>query len=330
MFTPTRRQAIAAAPLALLAPRIARAQTVTATPLKVMVFPGLGNLPLFAAQENGIFARRGLAIEILNTPNSQELREGLAAGRHQIVHGGVDNAVAMAEGGTDIAVFLGGDNGYNRLFVQPEIQGFADLRGKTVIVDAPDTAYALVLYKMMAMNGLPRGSYEVKLAGATFARLEVMLRDRSVAATMLNPPFSLRAEEAGLRPLATATDVVGPYLANSAWTLRAWARENPEVLVRYIQSVVEGLRWSLNPANAEPASALLASRLRLPADAARRNLALMAHPETGYARDARFDMEGFHNVLRIRAETLGTWGGTPPAPERYLDLAPYERALATM
>jgi len=295
-----------------------------------MVFPGLPNLPIFAAQAIGAFARRGLRVEVLNTPNSQELRDGLAQGRHQIVHGGVDNAVAMAESGVDIGVFIGGDNGYNGLFAQPEITGYDDLRGRTVIVDALDTAYALVAYKILAMNGLPRGSYEVRLAGATFARLEVMLRDKSAAATILNPPFTLQAEEAGLKRLALATEVVGPYLANSGWALRAWVRANQDVLVRYIQGYIEGLRWTLAPANTEAAAELLVARLRLPVPIAQRSLALMTAPATGYARDGRFDMEGFRNVLRIRAETLGAWGGTPPDPARYLELGLYDRALATL
>ena len=37
--------------------------------------------------------------------------------------------------------------------------------------------------------------------------------------------------------------------------------------------------------------------------------------------------EGFRNVLRLRADMLGTWGGKPPAPEKYLDLSYYDRAL---
>jgi len=49
--------------------------------------------------------------------------------------------------------------------------------------------------------------------------------------------------------------------------------------------------------------------------------------QKAYATDARLDMAGFRNVLRLRAEMLGTWGGTPPAPDRYLDLSYYHRAL---
>src|SRR6266550_528875 len=43
------------------------------TKLKVMVFPGLSNLPIFAAQHKDLFAKQGLAIDLLNTPNSDVL-----------------------------------------------------------------------------------------------------------------------------------------------------------------------------------------------------------------------------------------------------------------
>ena len=54
---------------------------------------------------------------------------------------------------------------------------------------------------------------------------------------------------------------------------------------------------------------------------------LMTDPKFGLARDARFDMQGFRNVLALRAEIEGSWGGKPPAPERYVDLSYYENAL---
>ena len=74
--------------------------------------------------------------------------------------------------------------------MQPEIGAVADLRGKTVIVDAPNTAYALQLYEMLARAGLKKGDYEVKVVGATFRRAEAIRSDKTIAASMLNPPFS--------------------------------------------------------------------------------------------------------------------------------------------
>src|SRR5215475_8321052 len=97
----------------------ARAQT----PLKVIVFPGLSNLAQFSALSQGFYTKRGLAVELVNTPNSDELRAGLAAGRYQIAHAGVDNAVAQVETAkVDLFIFMGGNNGFNNLIVQPEIK----------------------------------------------------------------------------------------------------------------------------------------------------------------------------------------------------------------
>jgi ABC-type nitrate/sulfonate/bicarbonate transport system substrate-binding protein len=321
------RRAVLGAAFALAAPRIALAQV---TNLKVMVFPGLANLPLFAGQSQGFFAKRGLSVEILNTPNSDVLREGLARGDHQLVVAGVDNAVAMKVDGHDIGILIGGDSAFNSLYVKPEIRTWSDLRGRTLIVDSPRTAYAVAAYRMLEMNGLPRGSYEVKPTGGTFARYELMLRDPTAHASMLNPPFSLQAEDNGIRKLADLTEVLGPYLGNAGWAMRDWARQNPDVVTRYLASYVEGIRWMLAPANRDAVVALIAERLRLQPAMAARNLALLTAPRTGSAVDGRFDLEGFRNVLKIRAEVLGSWGGTPPAPEGFLDLGYWERAVATL
>src|SRR5258708_39560102 len=113
------------------------------THLTTMVFQGVQNLPLFAAQQKGFFAKHGLAVDQRIAPSSQELRDGLAQGRYQIVHTSVDNAIAMAEQAkVDIVVVMGGDNGWNDLFVRPDIRSDGELRGKTAAVDAPGTAFA--------------------------------------------------------------------------------------------------------------------------------------------------------------------------------------------
>src|SRR5262249_59976308 len=58
------------------------------TQLKVIVFPTLSNLAQFAAQSQGYYSKRGLAVDLIYTPSSEELRSGLAPRRYQIAHGG--------------------------------------------------------------------------------------------------------------------------------------------------------------------------------------------------------------------------------------------------
>ena len=247
--------------------------------LKVMVFPGLSNFSIFAAQHKGLYAKHGLAIELLNTPNSEVLRNGLAKGDHQIAHAAVDNAVAMAElAKADIAIVAGGDNGLNRIFVQPDINSYADLRGKTVIVDAPNTAYALVLYKVLKDNGLNKGDYIIKPVGGTTQRLEAMTKDKTYGAAILNPPFSFRAVQAGLKDMGAAARAMGAYQAGGIFVMRDWAKVNSDTLVRYIRANVEGLRWAFDPANKAETIQLLADRLKLSPDVAARTYAVATDP----------------------------------------------------
>jgi ABC-type nitrate/sulfonate/bicarbonate transport system substrate-binding protein len=298
------------------------------TQLKVMVFPGMSNFSIFAAQHKNLFAKHGLAIELLNTPNSRVLREGLAKGDHQIAHAAVDNAVAMVElAKADVAIVTGGDNGFNHIFVQPEINAYADLRGKTVVVDAPNTAYALLLYKVLKDAGLNKGDYVVKPVGGTTARLEAMTKDKANAAGLLNPPFSFRAKAAGLKDMGATATAIGSYQSDGAFVMREWAKANSDTLVRYISAYVEGRRWALDPANKAEAIALLAERLKLAPEVAAQSYAVATDPADGIAKDARFDMDGFKNVLKLRAEIEGQWGGNPPPPDKYIDLSYYERAL---
>jgi ABC-type nitrate/sulfonate/bicarbonate transport system substrate-binding protein len=294
--------------------------------LTIMVFPGMQNLPLFAAQAKGLFARRGLAVDIKMAPSSEEQRAGLADGRWQIIHAGIDNAVAMAEvAKVDIAIVCGGDNSFNHVIAQPDIRSFADLRGKTMVVDAPDTAYAFQLYEILKRNGLDKGAYTVKPVGATLKRLAAMKEDKTVSASMMNPPFSLLAMKSGMRDMGAAASLLGAYQATGGAVLRSWARTNSDVLVKYLQAYVEGLRWSLDPNNRDEAIRLLTDNLKLPPEIAAATYVVAADPADGLAKDAKFDMEGFRNVLKLRADWTGA---APGAPEKYLDLSYYQKAVA--
>src|SRR2546422_10972800 len=93
------------------------------TPLRVKMFPGAQALPVMAAASQGIFERHGLKVEVLFTVNSQEQRDGLAAGEFQIAQAAVDNAVAMVEPARhDVVIVTGGASRMNQVFRQTAIR----------------------------------------------------------------------------------------------------------------------------------------------------------------------------------------------------------------
>jgi len=150
------------------------------------------------------------------------------------------------------------------------------------------------------------------------------VEDKNNAASILNLPYSLQAAALGMKSLGRTTDMLGPYQAAGAFTLRSWANANANTLEQYIAAFVESLRWTLDMRNRAEAVSLLADKFKLPKNIAERTYELMSDPTFGFAPDAKFNMEGFKNVLAVRAETEGVM---PAAPERYVDLSYYERAM---
>jgi ABC-type nitrate/sulfonate/bicarbonate transport system substrate-binding protein len=299
------------------------------TPLRVNVFPGSQNLPIFIGLDRGIFAKHGLKLELQNTPGSPEQRAGLAEGKFEIAHAAVDNAVAMVEtAGRDTIIVMGGDASMNEFMVRPEIAGIADIKGKVVAVDAPNTAYALVAKKILKNNGLLEGrDYTVRPVGGTLARSQAMATNPELVAGIVNLPFSIIIQEKGLKSLGRTRDLIGPYQATGGFVMRPWAQANAEVLERYIAAYVESLRIAMDPANKGEAVAALVKRLKLDPKVAEQTVEQLMIPGFGLAPEARFDMQGFQTVLALRAEIEGQWGGKPPAPDKYLDLGYYDRAM---
>jgi len=314
----------------LLASGLAVAQDLK--PVRVKVFPGSQNLPLYVGVDKGVFAARGLKVEPLFTTSSTELRDGLAKGDFEIAHAAVDNLVAMVElARQDAVIVMGGDSSMNEFFVQPEIRSLQDLKGRTVIVDAPNTAYALQAKKILLLQGLKEGQdYTVKPIGGTMFRAKAMQENKDYAASILNPPFSIQIARQVMKSMGRVVHLLGPYQATGAFVMRGWGQANQATLERYLAAYVESTRWALTPANKPECVALLAKWLKLPNDIADRTYDLLADPRFGLAPDARFDAEGFKNVLALRAEIEGQWGGKPPSPDRYVDLSYYERAVRTV
>lgn len=307
------------------------AQAAEPTLVRVKVFGGLSNLPIFAGQARGVFARHGLRVETEQTPDSDVLRSGLAAGAFEIAAAGVDNALAMVDtAGADVIIVMGGDSAMNSLIVQRDIASIAELRGKPFIVDAPNTAYALVAKKILSLNGLQAGrDYTVVPTGGTPRRFQLMKEKPEYAGTMMGPPFSIMAEKLGMRNLGSAVSLIGPYQGSGAFVMRKWARDHTDTLERYIRGYVETLRWVLDPANKADVVAFIGERYKLAPDVAAKSYEMATDRADGFAPDARLSVEGLRNVLALRAE-IERAGAKPEPAEKYYDLSYYQRAVATL
>jgi len=296
------------------------------TLVRVNTFPTARSLPFFVGVEKGIFARHGIKLEFEFTESSSAQREGLANGKFEVVHSAVDNAIAMIEvAKVDVVIVSGGDGGTNEFIVGKDINSFTDIRGKALVTDAPNTAYALQAKKILLRHGLKDGvDYRINAVGAGPFRLKAMLEGGDNAAAIMNLPFSAQTIEAGLKSLGRTVDLLGPYQAGGAFVLRPWANANGPTLDNYLAGYIESLRWVVDKNNRDEAIALLMSKRGLSHSLATRSYDLMIEPGFGFNPDAKLSAEGFDNVLALRQEIEG---GPPPDPAKYLDLSYFDRAL---
>jgi ABC-type nitrate/sulfonate/bicarbonate transport system substrate-binding protein len=296
------------------------------TLVRVNTFPTARSLPFFVGQDKGMFARHGIKLELEFTENSKSQREGLAGGKFEVVHSAVDNALAMIEvAKIDVVIVSGGDGGTNEFIVNKGIDSFEGVRGKMLVVDAPNTAYALQGIKILQQHGLKAGvDYKLNPAGNGTHRLEAMMNGGDNAAAIMNLPFSAQAIEAGMKSLGRVNDTLGPYQAGGAFVLRSWAKSHAETLQNYLAGYIEALRWVVDKNNRAEAIALLMNKRNLSQSLATRSYDLMIEPGFGFNPDAKLSAEGFENVLKLRQEVEG---GPAPNPAKYLDLSYYDQAI---
>lgn len=278
-------------------------------PVSVIVFPGGFNWPIWVAQDKGYFANGGIEVVLTPTPNSVFQLTNLIDGKFDIAMTAIDNVIAYMEGQgeakteskPDLIVFMGGDNGFLSLVGIPEIKSIADLKGKTVSVDALTTGYAFVLLDLLKRSGLSQADYKIEKAGGVLARWEA-LKEKKHDATMLITPFDIFARMAGLNVLQYAIDVYGHYQGLTGAARREWAASNPKLVEAYIRGSIAGVDFLRQPANKDYAIALLRKHLpQMPEPVAMQSYAAMTGP-AGFTPKAELDLDGVRRVLALRSE----------------------------
>ena len=227
-----------------------------------------------AARAQGFFAAEGLAVEVTETASSTEQMRGLSQGKFEIASGGFDNVLAWSgrEGAEIVAVAQVSDKTVLRLIVRPEIKTWSDLKGKKLAADAVDTAFALVMRRILLANGLDmtKGDYELVALGSTNARFESMIKGETFAG-ILNSPLELKAFDAGMWCIGDSQEVLPNYLNSILAVNREWGQRNRQTLVGYLRGWLKGLSWANDPANREAAMKIIGAELNLnPKQAAER------------------------------------------------------------
>jgi ABC-type nitrate/sulfonate/bicarbonate transport system substrate-binding protein len=310
----------------------ARAQSAPKE-LSVIVFPGGFNWPIWVGQDKGFFARHGVKVNTVNTPNSRFQLVGMIEGKFDIAMTAIDNLIAYREGqggvdldASELIAVMGADNGFLRLTAVPEIRTINDLKGKQLSVDALTTGYAFVLLEILARNGMQIDrDYTTVSAGGVLQRYQGLLEQKH-AATMLISPFEVMARSRGFNVLADADTALGDYQGLVAGVRKTWAKQNSRELVGFIRGYREALNWLYDPVNKDAAIALFLANVQgSNSDSAAVSYGVLLHPKTGFTRDAAVSEAGTRTVLQLR-EKFGKPTRAMKSIDAYYDSSWYKEA----
>jgi ABC-type nitrate/sulfonate/bicarbonate transport system substrate-binding protein len=313
---------------------LAAAGSWAAQTVNVILFPGGANWTLWVAQEKGFFAQQGLEVKLTPTPNSVYLVQNLDAGKFDIAFAAIDNVVGYQEGQgeaplphvPDFFAFVGQQHGGVRMYARPEFERIADLKGKSVAVDAATTGYAFVLRKFLQKGGLGENDYTLDRLGGTGQRAQALV-DGKTAATIITSPLDIVPAAKGMRRLGNVVDDIGPYQGTCGVTRRAWAREHEAELVGFIRAYLQAMRWLTDPAHRVEAVAIYRKELpQASEESAQKAWEALTGEREGLQRDGHLDRAGIETVLKLRSEYGEPRKALGP-PEKYYDESYLEKAL---
>jgi ABC-type nitrate/sulfonate/bicarbonate transport system substrate-binding protein len=280
----------------------------------------------------GLLERRGLAVELSSSNDSQKQARALLDGGLDVASSDADNWVAWIEDqGADFFFLMVGEgtrSGGNDFHVTPEIQDWEDLRGKTIAVDSPFSGQSTVVRLMLRRHGLEVDRDCTFLSvGYSPQRAQAIREGRAVGASLSASAVAGEdGKAAGLRCFAVESDYVTTYPRAPLVTTRRFAAQHPDRLLDFMLAVVDTQEWLRDSANEAEAVAALARTDEMNEERARRTYreTVGRIGELSAAAQVREDM--IQLILDLRAE-VGLLGRPTPPVSKYVVPAWYELAL---
>ena len=222
----------------------AAAQEEAAPDLRIGVLPVLNILPLYVAQDGGLFAEAGLTVELVDYQSSADMQADARAGELdgfqsdlvsalKVNANGGDFRVARHIGVTNIpffAVVLGRGS---------EIQSLAELAGQKMAIST-NTIVQYVADQLLAGAGLSAGAVEYVAAPGIQERTQRLI-DGEVAAALLPEPLVSLIRMNGNRVIASDAEIdyVPEALSLSAAVLSEKGEMARAFLAVYEQAVAK-------------------------------------------------------------------------------------------
>ena len=249
--------------LALFHSQPGSAQTKV-TILHILVGPK--QAALWVAQEQGIFAKHGVDVQVLYFDPKRTSRDQITGN----VFGGIGipPAIAMAAGGMDLKVVAPFNNvspSTQHLVTKSEIRTAADLRGKRYGINRIGTGSYITAMQALEHLGLDpkRDGITLVESNAGPAGVVRALESGDVDAAGVDPLLSAQLRAKGFSLLLDTAATNLPGVQDGIAVAGPYFREHPDVVEKVVAGMVEGIAFSLSPQNKPIVVKTLTARLNI-------------------------------------------------------------------
>lgn len=221
---------------------------------------------LWVAQEQGIFAKHGVDVEVARFDPHQPTRNQMTGAAFGGI--GIPVALGWAAEGTKLKVVVAFNNASvttMHLLSRPGIKTAADLRGIRFGINRIGTGS-----RISAMQALDHFGFEPKRDGITLVEgkdgglgVARALENGDVDAAAVDPSQSAQLRAKGFLLLLdmAATDL--PGIQDGIAVADIYLREHPDVVEKVVAGMVEGIAFSLSPPNKAIVIKTLMARLNI-------------------------------------------------------------------
>lgn len=269
------------------------------------------------AQKQGFFARAGLNVCYNQVSSSTQQFNSLLSGQYDIVSTTADNVVnRYVNSQLPVQIVDGIDQGAGLSLIVNTANGvnsIADLKGKPIAVDAPNSGYVFALEKILADNGLylANGDYSLQVVGGSSLRYNDIVAGQTstgdpVYATILGTPFSEQANYVStLSNVAQFSSYLAPYQGSTLATTQSYAQAHSDTVTAFIKATIQGRRFALNPYNKTTVINDIASTFNVSTQIATDIYNDSQHLVNGENLEELLNPLGLINTIKLRQEFNG-------------------------
>ncbi len=197
---------------------------------------------MFMAQQEGLFKKNGLDVELIHIASSSRGIQAILAG--EIAFSFMDGANAAQANlkGANLALVAGATNRQVfSLMARPEFKRIADLKGKKIgITRVGSSTHTSALYAL-GSAGLKTADYQL-LPLLEVPNIFTALAAGQIDAGVMSPPTNARAKKAGFVELMNVAKEGPEFVSVAVGTSRSYIKANEDIVRRVVRAYAEGIQ----------------------------------------------------------------------------------------